>query len=367
MSSSNNNTLVPSTLPYNSIATMAMEEVWSNTPRNFQREAIPYLLMMRCHPNSPSPLLLIQGTGGGKSAVPQTVGVVTRGVTLIIENTLSLSADQQSKIKRASDVNGPVRAFHLDSIKRQNVTTRLSKYLLDLDPKTNASIFLYTSPECLLKSPWIEVFNSLLDKSLLRLVCIDEVHQFVTFGLSFRTEFLKLKSEIFSKLKSTNSSPQNNSILKVPLLFMTATFNKSLVHYLQTITGLAVPPSNYLWADANGFRRRTVLISIHPNSYYMKGVKALMAELLQNNLDKKMIVYTNTLEKVENIHEDLCNWHDSSFPFEGDILLLHGDIEPEVKFASIVRFTSDLGDVRSLLDNNMHVPRVLVATAECFI
>ena len=177
--SSTNFTVSPN-LPYNSIATMAMEEVWGNTPRNFQRETIPYLLMMRCHPNSPSPLLLIQGTGGGKSAVPQTVGVVTRGVTLIIENTLSLSADQKSKVKKASDVNGPVRAFHLDSIKRSNVKTRLSNYLFDLDPNTNASIFIYTSPECLLKSPWINVFDSLLDNFLLRLVCIAAVHRFVT-------------------------------------------------------------------------------------------------------------------------------------------------------------------------------------------
>ena len=86
--------------PYLAITQQAMQLIWNRTPRDFQNEAIPRLLMMRCIPNTPSAMLLVQGTGGGKSAVPQTVGAVTRGITLIIENTLSLSADQHAKIKK---------------------------------------------------------------------------------------------------------------------------------------------------------------------------------------------------------------------------------------------------------------------------
>ena len=74
--------------------------------------------MMRCVPNHPQALLLVQGTGGGKSAVVQTVGIVDCGVTLVIEETIALSADQKSKIKSASNAYGPVLAYHLDSLKK---------------------------------------------------------------------------------------------------------------------------------------------------------------------------------------------------------------------------------------------------------
>ena len=49
--------------------------------------------MMRCTPYTPQELLLIQGTGGDKSTVAQTVGCIDYGVTLIIVETLALAAD----------------------------------------------------------------------------------------------------------------------------------------------------------------------------------------------------------------------------------------------------------------------------------
>ena len=57
-----------------------MQEIWDRSPREFQKEAIPRLLMMRCSPHRPEALLLVQGTGGGESAVAQTVGCVECGV-----------------------------------------------------------------------------------------------------------------------------------------------------------------------------------------------------------------------------------------------------------------------------------------------
>ena len=87
--------------PYLAIAQQAMTSVWNRTPRDFQNESIPRLLIMRCVPNTLSAMLLVQGIGGRKSSIPQTVGTVTYSATLIIENTLSLSADQHLKIKKA--------------------------------------------------------------------------------------------------------------------------------------------------------------------------------------------------------------------------------------------------------------------------
>ena len=218
--------------PYLAIAQQAMMLTWNRTPRDFQNEAIPRLLMMRCIPNIPSAMLLVQGTGGGKSAVPQTVGAVTRGVTLIIENTLSLSADQHAKIKQANTTHGPVKAFHLDSIRMKRNQDKLSKLLHDLPSNTDATIFLFSSPEFLLKDPWMTAMQDLIERGLLRLVCIDEVHQFVMFGCTFRPQFVLLKDSLFKRItiNSDNTSDGSNQSqlsihLKVPLLLMSATFN----------------------------------------------------------------------------------------------------------------------------------------------
>ena len=102
--------------------------------------------MMRCPPNRPQALLLVQGTGGGKSAVAQTVGCVDYDVVLIIEETLALAADQKSKVGQARNNYGPVLAYQLDSIKRPNLIEKLKNKLNSLTKTTNVTIFLYTPP-----------------------------------------------------------------------------------------------------------------------------------------------------------------------------------------------------------------------------
>ena len=97
-----------------------MQMIWGRTPMDFQREAIPRLLMMRCAPYTPQALLLVQGTGGGKSAVAQTVACIDCGVTLIIVETLALAADR-SKIEKSNRLYGPVLAYQLDSLKRKDL------------------------------------------------------------------------------------------------------------------------------------------------------------------------------------------------------------------------------------------------------
>ena len=55
----------------------AMKMVWDKKPRGYQDKAIKMLLQMHCPPSQRSAMLLVQGTGSGKSTVPQTGGVVT--------------------------------------------------------------------------------------------------------------------------------------------------------------------------------------------------------------------------------------------------------------------------------------------------
>ena len=81
-----------------SVASAAMSNVWGKTPRFYQSKAITRLLQMHCAGQKLSLMILIQGAGSVKSTLPQTVGVVTYGVTRIIENILCLGSDQQSNL-----------------------------------------------------------------------------------------------------------------------------------------------------------------------------------------------------------------------------------------------------------------------------
>ena len=130
--------------PFFPLVDDAMDKFWNRKPHDFQREAIARLLMMTCNPYHPTALLLVQSTGGGKSMVPMTVGSVTRGVTLIIENTQSLAADQVLKFQQANSTYGPIKAFHLDTIKNLDNIDHLHKFIIELDTNTSVSIFIYS-------------------------------------------------------------------------------------------------------------------------------------------------------------------------------------------------------------------------------
>ena len=190
--------LLPSTL--SDIADHAMLEIWNRTPNDFQREAIPRLLMMRCTPNVPQALLLVQGTGGGKSAMAQTVGVVDCGVTLVIEELLAVATDQKSKVRSTSNAYGPILVYQLDSLKNPLLVNKLQSELLALKKTSNCTLFLYSSPECLMRQPWRTLIIRLINNGVLKLVCVDEIHLYVMFGLTFRKEFIMLKDSFFKHL-----------------------------------------------------------------------------------------------------------------------------------------------------------------------
>ena len=351
--------------PYLAIAQQAMQSTWNRTPRDFQNEAIPRLLMMRCIPNKPAAMLLVQGTGGGKSAVPQTVGCVTRGITLIIENTLSLSADQHSKIDKANTAYGTIKAFHLDSIRTKHNQDMVSNLLLSLPSNTDATIFIFSSPEFLLKDPWKKTMQSLIHNRMLRLICIDEVHQFVMFGCTFRPDFSLLKESLFKYLHLNNDSSQASIHLKVPLLLMTATFNVELLSILQSMIGIRISPSLYLWSGRDEMQRRTVRMSVSMSSQYLKNLKQILTNLLSSNVDKKVIIYTNTATKAENIKDEIDSWLNLTSAFEGDTIMINGDMESEVKLVSSTTFTSVIENPREKIDKNEFYPRVLIATSSC--
>lgn len=111
------------------ISDQLMQMICGCTHMNFQREALPRLLMIRCASYTPQAFLLVQGTSGGKSAVAQTVACIDCRITLIIVKILALADDQRSKIERANGLYGPVLAYRLDLFKRKDLLDQLKTQL----------------------------------------------------------------------------------------------------------------------------------------------------------------------------------------------------------------------------------------------
>ncbi len=157
-----------------------MNTALGHHPRSFQRNVIPYVLAMNNSVEHPiHPILLVQGDGGGKLSVYQTIGVIKRGVSLIIENTLLLSSDQLSKIKNISKQLPNAHSFQLDLIKTKPTCINLANQIKNLQLTSSTTIFLFASPESLLSAPWLLLIQHTIGNNILRQICIDKVHFYI--------------------------------------------------------------------------------------------------------------------------------------------------------------------------------------------
>ena len=79
---------------------------------------------------------------------------------------------------------------------------------------------------------------------------------------------------------------------------MEATFNYDLLHDLQLLVGISVLPQLHIWGTRQSMRRRVVKIEVNNTTQHLKHVRSCIDSFLSGNLDKKLIVYTNTAEKA---------------------------------------------------------------------
>ena len=157
----------------------------------------------------------------------------------------------------------------------------------------------------------MEMVHTIIDKKLLRLVCVDEAHQFVSFGSSFCPEFGDLCDKLFQQLiihdgqhlVGNSIVPVGGScLLKIPLLFMTATITNNLVKYLQQFVSIRMFPQNFLWARREHMKRHVVKIDIHVTSTPMKVICTVLINTLSDDLIKKLL-FILTLHFKLNLSE----------------------------------------------------------------
>ena len=80
--------------PLSRVIVNATQVVLDTHPRAFQLDVIRHTLKINSVPstNPNVPVLLVQGTGGGKSFAHQTIGMIKTDICLTTQNALSLSS-----------------------------------------------------------------------------------------------------------------------------------------------------------------------------------------------------------------------------------------------------------------------------------
>ena len=370
-SQSSHSNLYPRTVEaYRSIVDAAMTNAIGYTPRPFQTEVVSHILHMK--PDSissrvPQANLLVQGTGGGKSSVYQCIGAIKRGIHIVVQNTLALSSDQMSKVDKMASNGCNVKSLQLDNIKsttvQRNLVDSITTYYNNTS-NNNLIFFIFTSPECLQKKIWNELFEKILLNGSLKMICFDEVHLFVQFAISFRPSFISLRKSIFNKLL-LHSNSNNCTDLKIPILFMTATFNIKLFELLQKMTGIRIKKDNIFWSNGNAFQRRNISIDVSFTFQKFKQIKLLLEDRLKGKLNKKSIIYSSIATSVEKIQNDLDSWLDEPTSLRGDTIIINGKCEPEWKLVATQEFSTVHNNPSSLIRNNKFFPRILVATSGC--
>ena len=167
----------------------------------------------------------------------------------------------------------------------------------------------FVSPQALTeKKHWKDFFVALLKKKMLKLIVIDEIQLFVSYGLSFRTEFASLSSTLFSHVKKSNSTCQTT----IPILFMTATCTTLMVEQLQTLTGLKLGTNydNVYWPNSmdmmNTRVKLNIVYSIHPLSLF----QSIVLPILKEHKDRCFIFYGNSKDLINHTSEKYGNWLD---------------------------------------------------------
>jgi superfamily II DNA helicase RecQ len=194
----------PSDAAFTSAIRETMQRAFGFSPFAWQEDILCHLLKMASprHSISPAPTFLCQPTGGGKSLVRDVFASGRGGVTWCIGPLLALGADQESKInKRSLSNDGKTFAIHLDEYRTESqllgIWKELKQYSRDLD----LAVVVLTSPQILCSSETIRnIFNSMVQSGALQLLCVDEAHLFVQFGLYFREEFIQLRVLLFETL-----------------------------------------------------------------------------------------------------------------------------------------------------------------------
>ena len=103
------------------------------------------------------------------------------------------------------------------------------------------------------------------------------------------------------------------------------------------------------------------------SSEYLKAIKIILTNLLSSNSEKKAVIHTNTASKAETIKEEIDSWLNLMSFFNGDIIVINGDIESKVKLMEVTTFASKSNTYQARDIKNLLNLRVLIVISSCVV
>lgn len=318
--------------------------------RPFQVEGASYLV----NGSQGNVLAMIRPPGDGKSMTYIVAGCRSCGITVVIQPTLTLGADQCSSLKALGETL-TLQAFNLDEYKTPEtwkpIVSELEK-LKDLPLCAVPRVFLVVSPQCVTdeKLPWNQLLLDLAAVKLVRLLVVDEFHVWCKQGRSFRPEFKKAGKKLIRAV--TKKSPLTSVVM------FTATCQLKDIALIETICGAQV--RRLLWATPREMQKRAVKIVMLCRSQFGTVAKKVVREVLLKP-GKKAILYSDFKEDVEGIAQNVRDAVNEIEGVDADCLEITGEDKPEQKGFNIDIFCENVEDPEEKKLVGLY--RVLAATS----
>ena len=337
---------LPIRTPFERIFLNTTDEHFNKYPRDWQLRVGGRIISDICEKREIRQLC-VQPTGSGKSLLFQTIATFLKGITICLTPLLSLGADQVNKLMintRSEDTT--IAVLHLDECDHGDIPEIMG---LIKNMKDNSTLFIFCSPQSITEK--FDTFvNALIHDGLIRFVVVDEVHLFTHFGRSFRNEFNDLNDRFFSNLASS-----------MPMLFLTATCTHTIDAAFQKMIGKSIThrewPIPSIMSMGNRRTAINVTYSSRPYGNMFKSIALIQKESLENELPKKVIVYSNAKRRIRQIEDKIGEDFDEDDDLHMiDIIEVDGALTKVEKSFYIQEF---LDPDEGVIDQN----RVLVCTS----
>jgi ATP-dependent DNA helicase RecQ len=158
--------------------------------------------------------IVLLPTGAGKSIIYQLAGLLTPGVTLVVDPIISLIEDQVEGLLQY----GIDRAVAITS----STSTTAQRERLLTGVERGEYYFILHSPERLQSPVFRSTLRALAENSLVNLAVIDEAHCVSEWGHDFRPAYLNLGRNLRNFGKDRSGSPP-------PLLALTGTASRAVL------------------------------------------------------------------------------------------------------------------------------------------